>query len=69
MNVVVELYYEFVAEHDVYLDRIAYDPDLRNPFLSKVFENTDFGPGDEAEILGHLFSLRKRGMLSRKRPR
>ena len=67
MATLEQVYHDFVGETGYFLDRIASDPAVRTPFLARVVEAT--GQNDEAEILGHLFSLRKRGNLSRKRPR
>jgi len=66
-GVLTEVYHRFANRHDCYLDGILCDPDLRRPFLQEIRRSA--GEIEEADVLGRLISLRKRGQLARKKPR
>ena len=62
-----DVYHRFAGSHNCYLDGILCDPDLRDPFLAEL--QSKLSGQSEADILGRLVYLRKRGRLARKKPR
>ncbi len=67
-DAIIEVYHRFASSHDVYLDTILCDPSLRGPFVEQL--RAELGDEvSEAELLGRLVSLRKRGTLARRKPR
>jgi len=66
-SALTDAYYRFSEAHGCFLDRILCDPELRKPFLIALHDEK--GGFQEAEALGRLVYLRKRGLLARKKPR